>query len=58
MLEKQEKTDNLVAKFSSQSDRNGKIVEKLLESGMIDSLLFSQDLTDREKLNMLGIEKS
>ena len=58
MLEKQERTDNLVAKFSSQSDRNSKIVEKLLESGMIDSLLFSQDLNDREKLNMLGIEKS
>ena len=57
MLEKQEKADNLAAKFSSQCDRNGKIVEKLLESGMIDSLLLSQDLYDREKLNMLAMEK-
>ena len=57
MLEKQEKADNLAAKFYSQCDRNGKIVEKLLESGMIDSLLLSQDLYDREKLNMLAMEK-
>ena len=57
MLEKQDKTDDLVAKFSTQSGRNQKIIEKLLESGMIDSLLLSQDLSDREKLNMLAIEK-
>lgn len=57
MIGKQEAAEQLIKKFSGQCNRNQKIIGMLLESSMIDSLLMSQDLNDKEKLKMLAIEK-
>ena len=58
MQNKMSDVNSYVQDFARQNEDYCKILKNLVELNMIDSLLQSQDIQDKEKLHLLGLEKT